>query len=88
MKETPENRRKRLAFRSWHRGTREMDILMGSFAEQNINSFSEEEVSQYEDLLGLSDPDLYNWYTKREEIPANLDNAVMRKFLGHKPVKA
>lgn len=88
MTETLENTKKRLIFRSWHRGTKEMDILMGSFAQEHVPDFNQDEVSIYDEMLELSDPDLYNWYTKREEIPANLDNAVMQKFLAHKPVKA
>lgn len=88
MEHTLENTKKKLIFRSWHRGTKEMDLLMGSFAKGYVPDFSAEEVSQYEDLLGLSDPDLYNWYTKREEIPSNLNNSVMQKFLAHKPSEA
>ena len=37
--ETTENRRKRLRFRSWHRGTKEMDLLMGSFADAHLSAF-------------------------------------------------
>ena len=80
------SKRKQLIFRSEHRGTKEMDILMGTFARRNVMEFDEKELSQYEELLSLSDPDLYNWYTQREEIPANLDNSVMSKFLAHKVV--
>lgn len=88
MEHSLEDRKKKLIFRSWHRGTKEMDILMGSFAKSHVMTFSGDEVNQYEELLGLSDPDLYNWYTKREEIPANLNNEVMQKFLAHKPSDA
>ncbi len=46
-----ENKRKRLIFRSWHRGMKEMDQIMGSFANEFVPSFSEAELDQYEELL-------------------------------------
>lgn len=82
--ETLENKRKRLIFRSWHRGTREMDIIMGSFADRHIPGFSESQLSEYDDILSLNDPDLYNWYTKKDDIPANLDTEVMGLLLSFK----
>ena len=78
-----EKKRKRLVFRSWHRGTREMDLLMGSFADRHIPAFSEEELTQYDELLNCSDPDLYNWISGREQPPANAMNDVLEKLLAH-----
>ena len=82
--ETIENKRKRLIFRSWHRGTREMDIIMGRFADSYISEFSDSQLNQYDSILSLSDPDLYNWYTQKEELPANLRSEVMDIFLSFK----
>lgn len=79
--ESLENRRKRLRFRSWHRGMREMDLLMGSYADAHINSFDNDQLDRYEVLLELSDPDLYNWMTGREPVPAEHDNDVMRLLM-------
>ena len=64
-----ENRRKRLKFRSWHRGTREMDLLLGRFAERYLDGYAEDDLDLYEEVLELSDPDLYNWVSGREDIP-------------------
>ncbi|MFZ5735057.1 MAG: succinate dehydrogenase assembly factor 2 [Pseudomonadota bacterium] len=52
-------RRKRLLFRCWHRGTREMDLLLGRFADAHIGDLSEAEVDQLEQLIEAADPDLY-----------------------------
>jgi antitoxin CptB len=79
-----DNKRKRLIFRSWHRGTKEMDLLLGSFANRHVPEFSEDELVMYDELLHHSDPDLYNWITGREEVPANFVNPVIEKFLAHK----
>lgn len=78
-----QNMRKRLLFRSWHRGTREMDLIMGTFAEAHIEGFSEEELQQYDDILQISDPDLYDWLTERKEPAANLLTPMLQKLLDH-----
>ena len=76
MTETVETRRKRLIFRSWHRGTREADLMLGGFAERYLERFSETELDLYEDLIGYSDPDIYGWLSDREPIPEPLRNPV------------
>ncbi len=54
-----DDRRKRLLFRCWHRGTREMDMILGGFADAHIAALSESEVADLERLIELPDPDLY-----------------------------
>lgn len=76
--ETIEVRRRRLRFRAWHRGTREMDLLMGSFADAHVPGFDAVQLDRFEALLELSDPDLYNWMTGREPVPAEHETDVMR----------
>ncbi|MCB1591449.1 MAG: succinate dehydrogenase assembly factor 2 [Alphaproteobacteria bacterium] len=80
-----ENRRKRLIFRSWHRGTKEMDLILGSFADAYIRRFTESELDQYERILGHSDPDLYSWITGASEPPANVVDDMLQKIIGHRP---
>jgi antitoxin CptB len=54
-----DHRRKRLLFRCWHRGTREMDIILGRFADVNIADLSDADIDDLEHLIELPDPDLY-----------------------------
>src|SRR6202020_1080361 len=54
-----DDRRKRLLFRCWHRGTREMDLILGRFADAEIATLSEDELAQLELLIEVPDPDLY-----------------------------
>jgi antitoxin CptB len=54
-----DDRRKRLLFRCWHRGTREMDLILGRFADAEIASLSDDELAQFEQLIEAPDPDLY-----------------------------
>lgn len=78
-----DKRRDKLRFRSWHRGTREMDLLLGSFADAHIYAFSDSEVDQYEAIMEASDPDLYNWITGLEPVPAEQNSSVMQKLSAH-----
>ena len=71
-------RRKRAYFNSWHRGTREMDLLIGGFAEAYLASLTENELGRYETLLQCPDSDLYAWITGREAPPAELDSDILR----------
>ena len=54
-----DDRRKRLLFRCWHRGTREMDLILGRFADVEIAGMTDGELTQLEHLIELPDPDLY-----------------------------
>ncbi len=54
-----DDRRKRLLFRCWHRGTREMDLILGRFADAEIAGLGDDELAQLERLIEVPDPDLY-----------------------------
>lgn len=73
-------RRRRLLFRSWHRGIREADLLMGRFADCHIGDLSEAELDQYESLLEVPDHDLYVWVTGEMEIPPAYNTALMTRL--------
>lgn len=77
------NLRKRLIFRSWHRGTREMDLIMGRFAEAAVPGMSEADLGAYTRLLEESDPDIYDWLCGRQPIPESSDSAVLRLLIDH-----
>ena len=76
-----ETTRKKLIYRSYHRGTKEMDLIMGRFADAFIPTCSDDELKAYEDLLHENDPDLYNWITGREEVPARLQNSALNALI-------
>jgi antitoxin CptB len=77
-------RRKRAIFRSEHRGVKEMDLLMGSFARCHAPGFDAKALEAYEALLEVSDPDLYQWITGTEAPPPEHDHAVMAALCGHR----
>lgn len=85
--ETTENWRKRLTFRAWHRGTREMDLLMGSFADRHINSFDRSDLTIFEEILINNDPDVYDWIIGRQKAPQELNSKVLDLLLRHQFAK-
>lgn len=60
-----ENRLKRLRMRSWRRGIKEMDIILGGFADSAMRSLNARDLDLYEALLSENDHDLYAWVTSR-----------------------
>ncbi|MHB2166286.1 FAD assembly factor SdhE [Alsobacter sp. R-9] len=72
-------RRRRILFRSWHRGIREMDLIMGQFADAHIADLSEAELDVYEQLIEVPDRDLFAWLTDAAPVPENYDTDVYRK---------
>jgi antitoxin CptB len=73
-------RRRRLLFRCWHRGTREMDLIMGRFADATIDTLSEAQLEMFERLSEAPDPDLYAWISGECEVPAEFDGEIMRRL--------
>ena len=81
MTEALDIRRKRLLFRSWHRGTKEADLLLGSFAERHLPEFTAEQVDRYEALLGAEDADILAWIGGRARPPDERESDVLRLLL-------
>lgn len=69
MAESAENRLRRLRMRSWRRGTKEMDLILGAFADARLATFGPEELDRYEALLEENDQDLYLWISRGEAYP-------------------
>lgn len=76
-----EIRRKRLLFRSWHRGTREADLILGSFAEAYLGAFDDRKLDDYEALLACPDAELFDWIIGRAAPPPEHDGEVTRLLL-------
>jgi antitoxin CptB len=74
-------RRRRLLFRSWHRGIREMDMVYGRFADAQIAALSEAELADYEKLLELRDQQVFDWVFGAKPLEAAYDTPVFRRLL-------
>lgn len=69
MEETAEARLKRMRMRSWRRGTKEMDLVLGPFADAHLGTLSEADLALYDRLLGENDQDLMAWLIGQSDPP-------------------
>lgn len=70
--ESPETRLKRLKIRSWRRGIKEMDLLLGQFADTELARLDADELDRFEQVLEQHDQDLYRWVSGLEPTPEPL----------------
>jgi antitoxin CptB len=73
-------RRRRLLYHCWHRGTREMDLIIGRFADAVIGSLSEDEVAAFEHLSAATDHDLYAWIAGDRPVEPAHDTDMFRRL--------
>lgn len=78
MGETAEARLKRMAMRSWRRGTKEMDLVLGPFADAHLAGLSPEELDLYDTLLAENDQDLMAWILGQSAPPQALVGLLAR----------
>jgi antitoxin CptB len=75
-------RRRRLLFRAWRRGVREMDLIMGRFADAYIEKFDEPALDEFETLIEAPNAELYSWVVGDAAAPARYDTEVLRQLIG------
>ena len=73
--------RRKLHFRSCHRGIKEMDIIFGKFADVVLGDLSEEELPDYQRILELPDDKLFSWATVREDVPDDVRSPLLDRLL-------
>jgi antitoxin CptB len=73
-------RRRKALYHAWHRGTREMDLVLGRFADAEIHNLDDGELGVFELLMEAPDRDLFSWMTGSAETPANYDTPVFRRI--------
>ena len=69
MSEPRETAIKRLKIRSWRRGMKEMDLILGPFADGPLQKASDAFIEAYDALLNEYDPDLYRWFSGQSPMP-------------------
>jgi antitoxin CptB len=74
-------RRRRLLFRSWHRGIREMDLVYGRFADAKIAGLSDAELDDYARLLELPDQQVFEWVSGAQPLAAEYDTPLFCRLL-------
>jgi antitoxin CptB len=74
-------RRRKVLFRSWHRGTKEMDLAMGRFVDAVLTQLDDAELIEVEAWIELPDPQLYAWMIGEEPVPPQYDSALFRRWI-------
>lgn len=77
-KESSEHRLKRMKMRSWRRGTKEMDMVLGPFSDTELMQLNEEQTVRYDTLLDENDHDLYQWVTGQVPSPETYLDLISR----------
>ena len=72
--------RKKLLFRAWHRGIREMDLILGRFADAHVAGMEANELEEFAFLLEVFDRDLIQWFTGETDIPMEWNTALFQKI--------
>jgi antitoxin CptB len=78
-----DDRRKRLIFRAWRRGFREIDLILGGFADKSAASLPEADLRAFEALLDTSDQDVYDWILGRVAPPEAHDTPLLAQLRAH-----
>ncbi|MGQ3214348.1 MAG: FAD assembly factor SdhE [Shinella sp.] len=78
-------RRKRILFRCWHRGIREMDLVLGAFADAEIENLSEAELDELERIMEEEDNDLVKWVTGEMPVPEEFRDGLFPRIAAYRP---
>ncbi len=81
VEEALEIRKKRLRFQAWHRGMRELDLILGPFADRNLGQLGEGDLDALEALFAVPDSELYRWICGQQPPPAEHDTALLRNII-------
>jgi antitoxin CptB len=78
-------RRRRILYRCWHRGIREMDLVFGTFAETEIAGLTPEELDEFEAIMAEDDHDLHAWITGAQALPQELNTPLFARIAAYVP---
>ncbi|MBB5073101.1 antitoxin CptB [Bartonella callosciuri] len=78
-----DTRRRRLVFRAWHRGIREMDLILGRYVDAHIARMSNKTVSELEYIMSFDDRDLLTWVTGEVSLPSEVDSPLFHDIVNY-----
>lgn len=79
-------RKKRLLYRSNYRGFKEADLILGGYAKAHIETMSDAEVVEFENLLEAKDHDIYGWVMGTLPVPAQFNTSLLERLRAFKPI--
>ena len=78
------NKVKRMRIQSWRRGTKEMDLILGKFADGELQNLTESELNTYDEILNIDDHLLFSWVSGKKIVPKKF-NGLMKKISMFRP---
>ena len=75
---------KQIIYRSSHRGSKEMDLLLGNFVKKYINVFDDKDLLDLHELLSIEDEIIYKWYFKKENNLIIINNKITKMLKDYK----
>ena len=76
--------KKQIIYRSTHRGSKEMDLLIGTFVRKNINKFKDDELNDLNEFILSDDETLYKLYFDKKVINHTLNKKISKMFKNFK----
>ena len=77
--------KKQIIYRSTHRGSKEMDLLLGNFVKKYIDSFNDEELKELNKIICLEDEVIHKWYFENKQNELMVNNKVSRYLKDFSP---
>lgn len=78
-------RRRRILFRAWHRGIREMDLVLGTFAEEELATLTDAELDHLEVIMAEEDNDLIKWVIGERAVPEHIASPLFDRIASYRP---
>lgn len=83
-----ETRLKRLKFRSWHRGTKEADLMIGGFYDRYAHTWNDDEIAWFEGVMDEEDVEIMGWAMRTMDVPPRMQGPLMTRmqqldYIGH-----
>ncbi|HTJ56845.1 MAG TPA: succinate dehydrogenase assembly factor 2 [Devosiaceae bacterium] len=83
-----EARRRRLRYRAWHRGTKEMDLVLGPYADAHVDGLDPVALDELEKLMDEADTDLLKWVVGQEVPPEGVDRELLGRLVDFRQTMA
>jgi antitoxin CptB len=78
-------RRRRILFRAWHRGIREMDLVFGQFADNELAGLAETDLDELETIMAEEDNDLVKWVLGSQPVPERFRTPLFERIVSYRP---
>jgi len=75
--------KKKITYKAAHRGSKEMDILLGNFINKYIELFNENELNIFDSILDCDDDDIYQWMIRKKDVPTRYENRVFSLLINN-----